>query len=506
MLILLFHGLDFLYIADYEIVLVYKERVTWVKRNIIETQRVLIRIFDIIGIAFSAIAADYIAMDLIKNSKTKSGYPVPVSIFIFLLCLVYILTKMLFNNKKRLFKRDFYEEVGVVTKTTLMFVIAIAVLMFMMGSKTNYSRLSILLFLVIQFILSIIMRTIYKKIVITKLKNGKAGAKELLIISTTDRIEKVIKNLKNSNKWEYRFSGIVLLDSSKLNWECCGVPVVANYHNMYEYARLNAVDEIFINVPYQTGASMKEVIENFEMMGITVNVTLQLYDMDIQNQRKFMDNFGGYYVVTYAPEFFDPKMMYIKRMMDIVGAIFGLIITAIVTIFLAPVLLIESPGPLFFSQTRIGKNGRKFKIYKFRSMYMDAEERKKELMEQNEMNGLMFKMKDDPRITKVGKFIRKTSIDELPQFWNILKGDMSLVGTRPPTVDEFEQYENHHKRRVSIVPGLTGLWQASGRSDISDFEEVVNLDLEYIDNWSIWLDIKIILNTILVVFKGEGAK
>ena len=139
-------------------------------------------------------------------------------------------------------------------------------------------------------------------------------------------------------------------------------------------------------------------------------------------------------------------------------------------------------------------------------MYKDAVEREKALMEKNERMGLMFKMTDDPSITKVGKFIRKTSLDELPQFFNILKGDMSLVGTRPPTVDEFKMYESYHKRRLSMKPGLTGMWQVSGRSDIEDFEEVVRLDLEYIDNWSIGLDIKIILKTISVIFKHKGAR
>ena len=127
------------------------------------------------------------------------------------------------------------------------------------------------------------------------------------------------------------------------------------------------------------------------------------------------------------------------------------------------------------------------------------------MLAQNEMNGLMFKMKDDPRITKVGKFIRKTSIDEFPQFYNVLKGDMSLVGTRPPTEEEFMQYEERHKRRLSLKPGLTGLWQVKGRSEITDFEEVVKLDLEYIDNWSIWLDIKLLIETVFVVLFQRGA-
>ena len=144
-------------------------------------------------------------------------------------------------------------------------------------------------------------------------------------------------------------------------------------------------------------------------------------------------------------------------------------------------LKLESPGPLFFKQCRVGLNGRYFTMYKLRSMYADAEERKKELMAKNEMNGLMFKMEDDPRITKVGKFIRKTSIDELPQFINVLCGQMSLVGTRPPTVDEYRQYESHHKRRLSMKPGITGMWQACGRSDIENFEDVVRMDVQYID-------------------------
>ena len=139
-------------------------------------------------------------------------------------------------------------------------------------------------------------------------------------------------------------------------------------------------------------------------------------------------------------------------------------------------------------------------------MYPDAEKRKKELMDKNEMSGLMFKMTGDPRITKVGKFIRKTSLDELPQFFNVLKGDMSLVGTRPPTVDEYKQYETYHKRRLSTKPGITGMWQVSGRSDIEDFEEVVRLDLKYIDNWSLGLDIKIIFKTVMVVLGKGGAK
>ena len=191
--------------------------------------------------------------------------------------------------------------------------------------------------------------------------------------------------------------------------------------------------------------------------------------------------------------------------MFIEDRVIGIIIALFLVVFVGTAIKLDSPGPMFFAQERIGKTGRKFKMYKFRSMYRDAEERKKALMAQNEMNGLMFRMKDDPRITKVGKFIRKTSLDEFPQFFNVLKGDMSLVGTRPPTVGEFEEYSNYHKRRLGMKPGITGMWQVSGRSDITDFEEVVRMDCSYIDNWSLWLDIKILFKTVAVVLKHEGA-
>ena len=205
-------------------------------------------------------------------------------------------------------------------------------------------------------------------------------------------------------------------------------------------------------------------------------------------------------------------------LMDIFGGLVGCIATGIICLFVGPAIYIASPGPIFFSQERVGKNGKKFKMYKFRSMYMDAEERKAELMKENKLgDGKMFKMDFDPRVignkvlsdgthkTGVGDFIRRTSLDEFPQFFNVLKGDMSIVGTRPPLISETNLYEPHHKARLAIKPGITGMWQVSGRSDITDFEEVVRLDKEYIENWNIGLDIKILFKTVMVVVKKDGS-
>lgn len=327
----------------------------------------------------------------------------------------------------------------------------------------------------------------------------------MLLVTTSDRAESIIRSLNSNYDLDSRVGAVVLIDEDKVGTKIENIPVVASFHDMLDYTKKGVVDEVFIHVSYDTGRSLKPIIEEFEKMGVTVHININVLD-GFDEFNKSINMLGSYPVVSFATKFFDSEKMVVKRVMDIVGGLVGCMITLIAALILLPVIKIESPGPLFFKQKRVGKNGRYFYIYKFRSMYVDAEARKKELMSQNEMKGLMFKMKDDPRITKVGKFIRATSIDELPQFFNVLKGDMSLVGTRPPTVDEFKQYEMYHKRRLSIKPGITGMWQVSGRSDIEDFEEVVRLDLYYIDNWSLALDVKILCKTVAVVFGKVGSR
>ena len=269
------------------------------------------------------------------------------------------------------------------------------------------------------------------------------------------------------------------------------------------YATYEVVDEVFLNLPseeYEIG----EYVSQFETMGIDVTVNLNAFDLNFAGNKRIRE-VAGLNVVTFSTNFYKPSHVTAKRVIDICGSLVGLLLCGLVAIVLVP-LIRKDGGPAIFAQKRVGKNGRYFKFYKFRSMYVDAEERKKELMDQNTMTGGMFKMDNDPRITPIGRFIRKTSLDELPQFFNVLKGDMSLVGTRPPTVDEYEKYTPEQKRRLSFKPGITGLWQVSGRSEITDFDEVVRLDVSYIDDWTIWSDIKILLKTIKVVFKRDGAK
>ncbi|WP_302469437.1 sugar transferase [Heyndrickxia coagulans] len=204
---------------------------------------------------------------------------------------------------------------------------------------------------------------------------------------------------------------------------------------------------------------------------------------------------------------FEEKKTYtmIKRGMDIIGASMGLIFLSWLFLIVAVLIKIEDPkGTVFFKQVRVGKNGKTFYMYKFRSMVSDAEEKLKDLLKYNEIEGAMFKLKEDPRVTKIGKFIRKTSIDELPQLWNVLKGDMSLVGPRPPLSREVKEYSQYDMQRLLVTPGCTGLWQVSGRNNLN-FEEMVDLDLQYIANLSIYLDIKILLKTVYILVVPKGA-
>jgi lipopolysaccharide/colanic/teichoic acid biosynthesis glycosyltransferase len=297
--------------------------------------------------------------------------------------------------------------------------------------------------------------------------------------------------------------------------EIHGIPLIDRNVSLFDAIGHEWVDEAFFLLS-PDHLLPKNYIDTLLKMGITIHYSYPTFFEDPGIMHR-TDRISSYYVFTNSLKIVNSTSLAVKRMIDILGGLVGCFLTAIIFIFIAPIIYIQSPGPIFFSQWRVGRNGRKFKIYKFRSMYMDAEERKKEYMAQNKMNGLMFKMDDDPRIIGsekkdkngkpkgIGNFIRNTSLDEFPQFWNVLIGDMSLVGTRPPTVDEWEQYDVNHRVRMCVKPGITGVWQVSGRSSITDFDEVVKLDASYVRNWNILLDLGIILKTVGVVLRRDGA-
>lgn len=426
-----------------------------------------------------------------------------------LMLFIYLVVILFYQPRQTIMKRGHWEELRVVIADNFYMVMALTFILFAFKLGDNSSRRFYILFFVFN-ILTMYLGRFASKTLLLRYYREPQNRKRLLICASDTNVLKVMNKVVNSNMFDYDISAIAVIDTrGKVELNQVGHREKGSYlwsdaDGLTEYLKKQVVDEALLSLPAMSREMLNDLIRRLEALGIEVHVTVNTFGLD--EKEKAIENFGMYRVLTYCPRIFEPVELLLKRAMDIAGGLVGIILTLILSVFVVPAIYLESPGPVIFKQVRIGRNGRRFAIYKFRSMYMDAEERKKELMAQNQMDGLMFKMKDDPRITKVGKFIRKTSIDEFPQFFNVLKGDMSLVGTRPPTLDEFMQYEEHHKRRLSLKPGITGMWQVSGRSDIQNFEDVVKLDLEYIDNWSIWLDIKILVQTVLVVAMHKGAE
>lgn len=424
------------------------------------------------------------------------------SVVIFLL---YVVIYYRYDTYSRLFKRGYIEEFLAVAKINSILAVLLTTILFLLQQGAAYSRLFYLYFFIINIPLNYGVRLFYKILFIEIYKNSSAS-KKLMIVTTSMEAEQVLNKIRMENEWEYEVTYLTIIDRHMTGEWIQGIKVKAGAKDMYETARMQVIDEILIHIPdgITEYLNLEYAVHEFENMGITVNLSINTFGLKIHEKK--VSELTGYSVLTFSSRLFNENQLIAKRLLDITGGIVGGLITVVLTVILTPAIMMESPGPVFFSQVRVGKNGRRFRIYKFRSMYMDAEARKQELMALNEMNGCMFKISNDPRITKIGSFLRKTSLDEFPQFLNILRGDMSLVGARPPTEEEFLQYESRHKRRLALKSGLTGLWQVSGRSNITDFEEVVKLDLEYIDNWSLISDIKILLKTIWVVIFGRGSR
>ena len=354
--------------------------------------------------------------------------------------------------------------------------------------------------------------------------------KKTIIITDNSSLEKAVYDIQKLNSEDCEIIGITSLsgkqadrfykvkilssnlksqsskdtDSSSKNPELESIKLKELSLSTLEYVKRHQVDLVIFSVNHLVRRKIEHLIEAFSEMGIDSLITIDSFAIETLETK--LEDFGTTNVIRLSPRLFTDGELLLKRLMDIAGALVGCFICILFGIIVAPLIFLEDPGPIIFKQKRVGRNGKFFYIYKFRSMYQDAEAKLQTLKDQNEMQGFMFKMKNDPRITKIGKILRKTSIDELPQFFNVLEGSMSLIGTRPPTVDEYNQYSAHHKRRISIKPGITGLWQVSGRSEITDFEEIVRLDCFYIDHWSITGDIKILLKTFAAVFTGKGSE
>lgn len=463
-------------------------------------QNIILFFVDVIGVLIAYYASGIIWLMVYRHMNVNSTV-VQLSTNLDTIIVAALISMLFVNEKGDCLKRGRFEEL----RTVICKVAVLAAMAAVYELVTRRSQIPRGVYICTVFISLVFIytgRELIKRYLKSLGKNEEKAAR-VIAITMKDRAAHLVHNLDREEDWVRTLSGFIVMDEDMVSQEIDGVKVVANAHTMMTYIKNEIVDEVYIDVNENIRKHLKPLVMNLEDMGITVHIRIEVLD-GFDGYSTSLGTIGNIPVVTFANREFDYKELAVKRLMDIVGSLVGMLIMFVAMIFVVPAIKLESKGPVFFKQKRVGKNGRYFYIYKFRSMYQDAEERKKELMSQNEMSGLMFKMKDDPRITKVGKFIRKTSIDELPQFINVFLGDMSLVGTRPPTVNEFMQYEGHHKRRLSMKPGITGMWQAYGRKTVTDFEDIVKMDLEYIDNWSIGLDIKILFKTIASVVTTGG--
>jgi len=387
----------------------------------------------------------------------------------------------------------------------------VIIYLFSVKDAEQYSRITLWVMLLIYIPLAFVTRMLWKRFLGRKIAREKRRV--MLLISDQSSAKEAIERIQNHPMEGISLCGLVLIDRDATGESVAGLPVVTNMNEVAQYICREWIDEVYIAVE-NFDDFPRDLLEKCRLMGVTMHLQMMSLGMGKQTVEKI----AGMPVITNSINIASPLQLMLKRLLDIVGGIVLSIVAVVAIIIIGPIIKIKSPGPILYKQERVGQNGRRFKMFKIRSMYMDADARKQELMKQNRVSsGMMFKLDFDPRIigneqlpdgtrkTGIGEFIRRTSIDELPQGFNVLLNQMSLVGTRPPTVDEWEKYELHHRARLATKPGITGMWQVSGRSEITDFEEITRLDTEYIENWSIGLDIRILIKTVGTVLAHRGA-
>ena len=416
--------------------------------------------------------------------------------------LIYDVSALATSAYTNIIRRDKGLEFRAVFKQILLTFAIFTIYLYMVQLSFDFSRLIFGFTAVFSLFAIYAERLVWKNFVRRRILK-KNNLPQMILIGTSNRVPEVIREFKARPYDLFHIMGVIITDKDMTGETIENIPVVSDVDHYKEFLLSNVVDEAYLSLG--SGKLQNDIVDYLLEMGIVAHICLLMNTEHLPN--RMQESLGGHMVVTTSNQVTSAFQLWLKRIIDIVGAIVGLIITGVLYIIVAPQIKKADPGPVFFAQDRVGKNGRVFKLYKFRSMYTDAEERKQALLDQNELTGAIFKIEDDPRILPgIGDKIRRSSIDEFPQFLNVLKGDMSLVGTRPPTLDEFSSYDAHHKMRLSFKPGITGMWQVSGRNNITDFEEVVRLDNEYIKEWSIWLDIRILLKTVAVVLRKEGAQ
>ena len=420
-----------------------------------------------------------------------------------LLAIITLSVAFLTDGYRNILQRGYLKEMTAVIHQMAMSFAVEVICLFSFQLSGLFSRLVLFATFFLGILFMYLERLMIKKYLRQKFQKIKY-ARAIMVIATEQQAAILIRRLTSRALTIFKIQGLAVTDCDMKGEMIQGVAVSCSMEEVTEYVTSHIIDEILLSIP-DDPRQEANLARQFLSIGMVVHVYMEQFLQDIP--RKTLERISDMNVITCFSREISMRNLFCKRLIDIARGCVGGMIALVLGVIIGPLIYLKSPGPILFSQIRVGKNGRKFRIYKFRSMVMDAEQQKKGLMDRNKIQGNMFKIDDDPRIIPgIGHFIRRTSLDEFPQFFNVLRGDMSLVGTRPPTVDEYESYSFTHKKRLAMKPGITGLWQISGRSDITDFEEVVKLDGQYIDEWDLEMDLKIIIKTILTVLKRRGSR
>ncbi|MGD0521114.1 MAG: sugar transferase [Terracidiphilus sp.] len=342
-------------------------------------------------------------------------------------------------------------------------------------------------------------RLAYRALIYRRFNRG-VGTRNVLIVGTGPEAHALRHHLESIRHLGYTFKGFIDFPGSGARFSATSGEVVGTLDTLFQNVRKQFVDEIFFTTSSERGI-VQDVLDRARRHGVDLRVVPDMYDgLTWSSPIEYIGQFATIPLhCGQAPE----AGLLLKRVLDIVLSFLILIVISPLLLAVAIAVKLDSRGPIFYSSERIGKKGRVFSCTKFRTMVFDAEQRRADVMHMNERQGVLFKISNDPRITRLGRFLRKYSLDELPQFYNVLRGDMSIVGPRPPLASEVREYKLSNLRRLDVTPGITGLWQVQARQDPS-FDSYISLDVAYIENWSIWLDLKIIMRTIGVVLAGTG--
>jgi len=391
----------------------------------------------------------------------------------------------------------------IIFKTVAQATILLILFMFLFKIE-EISRTFIITIAAVSFVL-LLLKELMVRVYFHYKNKGESGFRNILVIGKGEECMKIIKALNHYSFWGLRIKGIVsTCEDDKDNLTVPGIPVIGKLTDISEILVKNHIDEvIFTSHPIEI-KTMQNILEECEELGIKSLIPLNYFDLKIAKTE--FEHLHNIPILAYTTTSTNVMDLFFKYLLDRIIAFLIIIMISPVMVTIALIIKFTSKGPILFRQVRSGLYGRPFVFYKFRSMYIDAEEKLKELQKFNEMEGPVFKMKNDPRVTPFGRFIRKTSLDELPQLFNVLKGEMSLVGPRPPLPKEVEQYKRWQRRKLSMKPGITCVWQVSGRNEITDFDQWMKLDLWYIDNWSLWLDFNLLFRTVYVVLTMQGAR